>query len=221
MKVRLAERVPAAVGLKTSVAVQLAPTDKLAAQVLPERTKSDGLVPVRATLLMLRADVPPFASVTDCDALPVPNAVLPKAMLGGLAATTPLVAKPESATLCGLLLSESAKFNVAVRVPVAVGPNTMFAVQLAPGASVVAQVLLKTAKSPGFVPLKLMLLMLMVAVPGLVSVTTFCPPLDPIATAAQVSLAGETVAACIAFAAMRTENSTSSSLARFELMGPL
>jgi len=58
-------RVPVEVGLKTRVAVQLAPTDKLAAHVVPERMKSDGLVPVKATLLMARDEVPPFDSVTD------------------------------------------------------------------------------------------------------------------------------------------------------------
>lgn len=142
--------------------------------------------------------------------------MLPNAMLVGLAATTPLVPRPERATVCGLLPSESVKFKVAVRVPVAVGPKRMFAVQLAPAASVVPQVLLKMVKSPGFAPVKVMLLILMMAVPGFVSVTTFCPPLDPIATAAQVSLAGETVAASMLFVATRAQISTSTSLARLE-----
>src|SRR5579862_3746454 len=141
-------------------------------------------------------------------------------MLEGLAATTPLVPRPESATLCGLLLSESLKFNVAVRVPLAVGPNTTFAVQLAPAASVVLQVLLKIAKSPGFAPLKVMQLILMVAVPGFVSVTVFCPPLEPIATAAQVSLAGETVAASMLLTEASAQIRISTSLARCKFMGP-
>lgn len=54
----------------------------------------------------------------------------------------PLVAKPESAIVCGLLVSESLKFNVAVRVPSAVGPKTMLAVQLDAGAIVLPHVVL-------------------------------------------------------------------------------
>ena len=127
--------------------------------------------------------------------------MLPKAMLDGLTATAPLVPKPETDTVCGLLLSESAKFNVAVRVPVAVGPKMMFAVQLAPAARVTPQVLLKTEKSPGLAPLKVMLLMLMADGLEFVSVTTFWPPLDPRTTAAQVTAEGEAVAACILFPA--------------------
>jgi hypothetical protein len=60
----------------------------------------------------------------------------------------------------------------------------------------------------------------MAAEPGFVSVTTFCPPLDPITTAAQVTLAGETVAASMPLAAARAQNSIRTSLARFEVLGP-
>jgi len=87
------------------------------------------------------------------------------------------------------------KLRVAVRVPLAVGPNTIFAVQLAPGARVAPQVLLNTAKSEALAPLRVMLLILMVLAPGFVSVATFCPPLLPSTTEAQLRLAGEEVAA--------------------------
>ena len=140
-------------------------------------------------------------------------------MLEGLAAITPLVPRPDSETICGLLVSESAKFSVAVRVPVAVGPKRMLAVQLAPAASVAPQVLLNTVKSPGLVPLKVMPLILIAAVPGLVRVMTFCPPLDPIVTAAQLTLAGDTVAASRYCVAARAQNSASASFARFERFG--
>ena len=80
-----------------------------------------------------------------------PTAVLAKVRLPGLA-ETPLAPRPETATVCGLLPSESLKLSVAVRVPVAVGPKMILAVQLAPAASVEPHVLLYTEKSPALAP---------------------------------------------------------------------
>jgi hypothetical protein len=95
------------------------------------------------------------------------------------------------------LLAESLKFKIAARVPVAVGPKTMFTLQLAAVARVAPQVLLKIAKSPGFAPLKLKPLMLMAAPLPLVRVTVFCPLLFPMATAAQLRLEGDTEPALV------------------------
>jgi hypothetical protein len=92
-------------------------------------------------------------------------------------------------------LPESLKFKVALRVPVAVGPKTRFTVQVAEAASVEPQVLLKTAKSPGFAPESVMLLIVIGVAFPLVNVITFCPPLFPMATDAQLWLVGETVTA--------------------------
>jgi hypothetical protein len=55
--------------------------------------------------------------------------------------------------------------------------------------------LLKIEKSPGLAPLKVRLLIVIAVAFPLVNVTTFCPPLLPIATAAHVTVGGETVAA--------------------------
>ena len=74
----------------------------------------------------------------------------------------------------------------------------MFAVQLAETANVVPQVLLNTEKSEGFAPVIAMLLIVSVVVPPFVSVTTFCPPVDPTATLAQERLVGEADTAAIA-----------------------
>ena len=200
VKVRIALRTPAADGLKTMVAEQLAETPRLAPQVVPETTKSPALAPVTVMLLMAMDELSPFVRETDCDALPDPTVVLGKARPVTLALTTPLAPRPLSATVCGLLASESLKFNVAVRVPVAVGPKIMFAVQLADGASVMPHVLVKIEKSPGFAPLKVMPVMVIAVALPLVSVTTFCPPLLPIATAAHVTVVGETAAAAAYFA---------------------
>ena len=59
--------------------------------------------------------------------------MFPNAKLDGLAATIPIeaVPVPESATFCGLLLAESIKLKVAVRVPVDSGLKRIVTVQLA------------------------------------------------------------------------------------------
>ena len=61
--VTVALRVPAAVGLKVTLMVQLAPTARLVPQVLVE-AKSPLLVPVTATLLIASAEPLPFVSVS-------------------------------------------------------------------------------------------------------------------------------------------------------------
>jgi hypothetical protein len=193
VKVRVAVRVPAAVGLKTTVAEQLAAAARLAAQVVPEIVKSEALAPVVAIPLMVTVVARPLANVADCDALLDPTMVPAKGRLVGLTVTLLGAApRPVRAMVCGLLPSESLKFRVAVRVPVAVGPNRIFAVQLAPAANVAPQVLVKTEKSPGLAPLKVMLPMVIAVAFPLVRVATFCPPLLPIATAAHEMLAGDT-----------------------------
>ena len=80
---------------------------------------------------------------------------------------------PLSATVCGLLLALSARFSVAVRLPVAEGVNVTETVQLAPTARVEGlsgQVLVR-AKSPAFAPVTPTLLIASAAVPVLVTVT--------------------------------------------------
>ena len=106
VNVRVAVRVPAAVGLNTTLAEQLAEAARLAPHVLAEIAKSAAFVPVIATLFTVM-DVPsPFFSVAERDALVDPTAVPAKVRLLGLA-ETPLVPRPETATVCGLLLAES------------------------------------------------------------------------------------------------------------------
>lgn len=142
VKVRLAARAPEAVGLNATLTEQLPATDSVAPQVVPETTKSEGFAPVIPMLPMVRREVLPLENTTVCGAVALPNSTLLKAMLAGLGPTMPVVERPETVIVCGLLLSESLKFNIALRLPVAVGPKTMLAVQLADGASVAPQVLL-------------------------------------------------------------------------------
>jgi hypothetical protein len=125
-------------------AVQLAEDARLVPQVLLAMLKSPAFVPDIATPLIVSEELSPFDSVTVCAAVLDPTAVLANVTLDGLAATVPdaAVPFPLSATVCGLLLAESLKFNVADRAPVAVGAKTIFAEQVADAASEVPQVLL-------------------------------------------------------------------------------
>jgi len=104
----------------------------------------------------------------------------------------PVAPPPVSVTVCGLLLAESVNRKIALRAPVAVGAKTMLAVQVADAASVVPHVLLKTRKSPGFVPANPMLLIEIEIVPLFFSVTIFCAPLPPTGTETQLRLVGVT-----------------------------
>ena len=95
--------------------------------------KSAELAPVIATLLMVIETSPLFVNVTDFAALTLPSETLAQLRLDGLTVTliVGVVPSPESATVCGLLLAESIKLKVAVRVPVASGLKRIVTVQLA------------------------------------------------------------------------------------------
>jgi hypothetical protein len=123
--------------------------------------------------------------------------MLPNAKLDGLAATIAVeaVPKPESGAFCGLLLAESVKLKVAVRVPVDSGLKWMVTVQLALAARLDPQVLLAIEKSAALVPAIATLLMVIEAEPPLVNVTDLGAPTLPSGTLAQLRLAGLTVAA--------------------------
>ena len=175
VKLSIAVRAPAAVGLNTIAAVQLADATRLVPHVLLDTVKSAAFVPVMATLLMVMDTEPPLDKVAVCDALLAPIVVLAKVRLAGAAETVPVAAVPvpDSATVWGLLVAVSVMLSVAVRAPVTVGAKRTFAVQLADAPRLVPQVLLKITKSPGLAPESAMLLMVIAVVPLFVSVTTF------------------------------------------------
>lgn len=79
-------------------------------------------------------------------------------------------------------------------MPLTVGLNVMFAVQLAPAARLVPHVFEKILKSCGSAPPRLTLLMDMALLPLFVNVATFCPPIPPTLTEAQLRLLGDAVA---------------------------
>ncbi len=138
--VNAAARDPEAVGLNAIAMVQLADAARLLPQLLLEIKKSPGLVPVTAMLLIVMEEPVPLLKVADCDVLLDPTMTLPNERDVGLMLTAPLIPNPVSVTVCGLELSESLKFSVAVRVPVVVGAKMMFTVQLVEAASVAPQV---------------------------------------------------------------------------------
>lgn len=139
----VAARAPAAVGLKRTLAVQLAEAARLDPQVVEEMAKSPASVPEIAAPLRLMAEEVPFVTVTVCEALAPPMPTLPKDKLDGVAVAVPgesLAPRPETETSCGLPLALSVKVSAAVRVPEVVGLKRMVTVQLAEAASVEPQV---------------------------------------------------------------------------------
>jgi hypothetical protein len=77
---------------------------------------------------------------------------------------------PLSATVCGLPAALSVIFTDAVRLPVAEGAKVTLAVQLAPGATGLPHVLVRT-KSAAWGPVTMTLAIFKLALPLLVKVT--------------------------------------------------
>jgi hypothetical protein len=115
VKLSVAVREPVAVGLKTIDAVQLVDAARLVPHVLLAMLKSPASEPDIETPLMVIDELDPFDSVAVCAALLDPTAVLANVRLEGVAETVPEVPVPSplSATVCGVLVAESLKFNVA------------------------------------------------------------------------------------------------------------
>ena len=164
---KVAVRVPPAVGVKVTLIVQLAPAAKVEPQVVV-RAKSPAFVPVKEVTIEVRLVVPMLLRVTTWAELVVPATWLPKVRLPG-ARVTP-VPVPVRATVCGLPEALSVMKSEAVREPIALGLNVMLKVQLSPTARVAPQVVVRV-KSAALVPVTLVLLMVILAVPVLVSVT--------------------------------------------------
>src|ERR1700722_13580222 len=97
------------------------------------------------TLPIMVALMPTLVSVTVCS-LDTPTATPLK--LNELAERLLVVPMPLSGTGCGLFEALSVMLRIAVRAPRWVGCDAICTVQLAPGATVLAQELAR-AKSPG------------------------------------------------------------------------
>ena len=141
-------------------------------------------------LLMLTGAVPTLVNVV-VKALEVPSSVLLKLRLVGESFTAVLV--PVTVTVCGVPGALSDSDKIAVREPRCVGVKVTPIMQLAPGASGLAQVLV-WAKSAGSAPLKPIPVILSGAVPSFVSVTDCAGLVVPMGCVAKVRLLGDRVA---------------------------
>jgi hypothetical protein len=104
------------------------------------------------------------------------------------------VAVPDSRAVCGLPPPSSAMFNVADRVPVAVGLNTTPMVHVVCAARLVPQ-LLVSAKSPGLLPVNEVPAISTVVSDTLLTDTVFEVPLEPTAIPLQLRAVGVTFTA--------------------------
>ena len=189
----VAVRVPLAVGLKTTLAEQLAEAARLVPQVLLLMAKSPALVPPSVTPLMVMDEVVPLLRVADWAELVDPTAVAGKPIAAGDTVTLPpevLPPVPDRDTVCGLLLAESAIVSVADRVPVVVGLNSTDTPQLAEAATLEPQALAEMTKSPGFVPVSETLLMVIDELVPLVSVEDCAALIEPTFTDPNERLVG-------------------------------
>ncbi len=169
----VAEKLATDAGVKITEIVQLPATASVLPQVFAEMAKSAAPVPVMPMLLIVNAAVPGLLSVTVCAAEVVLTPWLPKANEPGLRFTCGAVPVPVSATVCGEPVTLSATDNVALKLAADAGVNVTEMVQLPAAASELPQVFAEMAKSAGFVPARVTLLIVSAAVPGLLSVTTW------------------------------------------------
>jgi hypothetical protein len=173
--------------VKTTFAVQVAPaaTD---VQLLVW-LKSPPFVPVILIPVIVSVAVPVFEMVTVCAAELLPTAVwFAKVRVAGVMLTTGARPLPVKATVCGLPVALSATDKVPPRVPEAVGVKTTFAVQLAPAATDVQ--LLVWLKSPPFVPVILIPVIVSAAPPVFEIVTVCAVELLPMGWLAKVRVVG-------------------------------
>lgn len=104
-------------------------------------TKEEAFVPVTAMLAMDSTVPPVLVSVTCCDALVEPTAVLGKVKLLAESVGGGMYPVPVSAMLCGELTALSVIVTEAVSAPSAAGVKWPWMVQLPPAATLVPQVL--------------------------------------------------------------------------------
>jgi hypothetical protein len=200
LNVNVAERPPVAEGLNAILTVQLEDAARVAPHDLLEMAKSAEFAPEIPILLTLIA-TGPVLSVTDCNGLVEPTAVVAKDRLAGATVAFELAGAgeppvPDKATVCGLFPAVSVNVKVAVRGPVVVGVNVMSTVQLADGARPDPHALPEIVKSPGFVPVTATLLR-EIEVPPFCNVVDCDGPLEPTLTVPKERDEGSTPAAVV------------------------
>ena len=180
--------VPVAVGLNTTLMVQLVLAARLAPQVVVETVKS----PVVEITMLESATLWLFLSVNVFGRLVVPTVWAAYVALPGVNVTGAMPV-PDSGTVCGLFAALSVIVMLPVRAPSWVGVNVTLMMQFAPAASVLPHgfVLATGAKSP----LTTMLLMFSVELPVLESVTVFPVAVVPTTVLPNTSDVGDSVTA--------------------------
>jgi hypothetical protein len=134
----LAERGPAAVGLKVTLIVQVAFTASVAGAngQLLDCAKSARFAPATPIELIDNTAVPEFRNTTDNAPLVVPTNCEPNTRPDGDNDTPGAVPVPLTATLCGLPAASSVTAILAARLPEADGANRTLIEQVAFTASV-------------------------------------------------------------------------------------
>jgi hypothetical protein len=162
---------PVVVGVKVTLIVQFAPAARVAPQVAV-CAKLPGFSPVSTILLMVNGAVPALIRVTVLAALVVftnwPANVSEVGDTPAIGAMPVPLSVTVNVGFAGSLLEI---VSPAVLVPMAVGLKVTLIVQFEPAARLAMQVVVH-AKSPGFVPPSVMLLIASGAVPVLESVTS-------------------------------------------------
>jgi hypothetical protein len=136
---------------------------------------------------------PELKRVIPLGALLVPTIWLANVTLVVLKLTADAVAVPVSEAVCGLPDALSLTETVACREPEAIGVNVTLIVQLVASASELPQ-LFVWEKSPGFAPVMVILVMVKVALPVLLSVTSCGALLPPRTWLPNTRLVGDKVA---------------------------
>jgi hypothetical protein len=198
VKVIAPVRVPAAVGLNAIWKVQGVPSTAMpghCAVVAPVKS------PVVTILVNVMATPPLLATSTICVALVVPTVWLANVNEVGEMEIAPACVPPVplKVTFCGLPVALSATFNVAVRVPLALGVNNTLIWQYSPPASVpvglhiIPELGKGTPKSLAFVPVTVKPAKVTVVVPLFTTVTLIGELVVPTFCEGKVKLGGVTV----------------------------
>ncbi len=167
--------VPVAVGVNTTLMVQVPKAATLAPQLVVDTLKS----PVVEIETLVSATFRWFVSVNTFAGLVVPTVRAAYVTLAGVnAAGIPPV--PDSATVCGLFEALSLIVSVPVSTPTTVGVKVTLIWQVFPTASVLPQGFVAAASAKS--PLVVMLLMFSVALPVLLTVTVFPALVSPTTT---------------------------------------
>jgi hypothetical protein len=193
LTVRFPVCAPAAVGANSTLAVQLNPGPRLAAQVSFTRRNPAGAVSVRSVSASAR---PVLVTVTVVALLVCPAPVTGKLIVAGVTCTAAASAPaPLSVTLAWLPIAGEATFNVPVAAPVAAGANTTPTEHDAPPPRLVPQVFAVSANPALAVSASCVAASLLVLL-----MVTVCAALElPTAVAVKLNCAGFTFSPAAAF----------------------